>query len=163
MKAHDIERADAISRGRSLTDGLHEPAFACSSGELASCEVKWEICEANIRHIVDPMDPAAVSKPEFQTGEHTRKHRELVLMPLCSRSPVHGVVHAISQKDLAALDSSEQPLYHRVEMLGPEPDNSALNPCLAVLPKRPVQVNTPHGPEEAGQRWANMLSGAKAR
>ena len=49
--------------------------------------------------------------------------------PCISRSPVHGVVHSINQKELAALDASEEPLYHRVQM--------------------PVHVSTPHGTEEA--------------
>ncbi|CAE7226447.1 kif4 [Symbiodinium microadriaticum] len=81
---------------RSLADGINEPAFA------------------NIRHIEDPTDPAAVS-------------------------PVHGVVHAISQKELTALDSSEAPLYHRVQM--------------------PVQVSTPHGPHEV-KAWTYVGDGS---
>ncbi|CAE7368851.1 ftsH [Symbiodinium natans] len=84
---------------RSLTDGSSEPAFA------------------NLRHIEDATDPAAVS-------------------------PVHGVVHAISQKELASLDSSEAPLYERVQM--------------------PVQVNTSDGPQEV-QAWTYVGHGGSTQ
>ncbi|CAJ1340788.1 unnamed protein product [Effrenium voratum] len=58
---------------------------------------------ANIRHTEDPGDPLAVS-------------------------PVHGVVHDVKRSDLAKLDASEAPLYHRVKM--------------------PVEVDTPAGARE---------------
>ena len=75
----------------------------------------FPFCQANIRHIEDPTDPAAVPSPkQLIHPSPVRAPRSVVATRL--RSPVHGVVHAISQKELTALDSSEAPLYHRVQM-----------------------------------------------